>query len=94
MYYTAKMCANAWGSPCMCLCLMCLRRPGWMATERDGNGDLQWGANFPTGHTLGDYVHSKGFKFGMYLSAGVKTCSLRDPTNRTAVGWGSYGEFK
>jgi len=63
----------------------------WMATERDGNGDLQWGANFPTGHTLGDYVHSKGFKFGMYLSAGVKTCSLRDPTNRTAVGWGSYG---
>ena len=48
----------------------------WMDTERDVNGDLQWGPNFPTGNTLGDYVHSKGFKFGMYLSAGPKTCSL------------------
>jgi hypothetical protein len=26
-----------------------------------------------------------------YLSAGPKTCSLRDPNNRTATGWGSYG---
>ena len=73
----------------------------WMDTERDANGDLQWGSNFPTGNTLGDYVHSKGFKFGMYLSAGPKTCSLNtcshshDPTckaNRTATGWGSYSE--
>ena len=37
-----------------------------MSTERDANGDLQWDpVAFPTGHTLGDYVHSKGFKFGM-----------------------------
>eukprot|EP00040_Diaphanoeca_grandis_P015286 m.77804 g.77804 ORF g.77804 m.77804 type:complete len:439 (+) comp25055_c0_seq1:96-1412(+) len=63
----------------------------WMDTKRDANGDLQWGPNFPTGSTLGDYIHSKGFKFGMYLSAGPKTCSLRDPNNRSATGWGSYG---
>lgn len=37
----------------------------WMDTQRDANGDLQWGPNFPTGHTLGDFVHSKGFKFGV-----------------------------
>ena len=42
----------------------------------------------------------QGFKFGMYLSAGPKTCSLntcshsKDPknckVNHTATGWGSY----
>jgi hypothetical protein len=37
----------------------------WMDTKRDANGDLQWGPNFPTGHTLGDFIHSKGFKFGV-----------------------------
>eukprot|EP00041_Stephanoeca_diplocostata_P027987 m.781184 g.781184 ORF g.781184 m.781184 type:complete len:330 (+) comp23285_c2_seq36:67-1056(+) len=63
----------------------------WMDTKRDEQGNLQWGPNFPTGNTLGDYVHSKGFKFGMYLSAGPKTCSLRDPNNHSATGWGSYG---
>ena len=64
----------------------------WMSTERSPDGNLQWDPiKFPTGDTLGAYIHSKGFKFGMYLSAGVKTCSLRDPTNRSAVGWGSYG---
>lgn len=26
-----------------------------------------------------------------YLSAGPKTCSLRDPNNKSASGWGSYG---
>ena len=72
-----------------------------MDTERDANGDLQWGPNFPTGDTLGEFIHSKGFKFGMYLSAGPKTCSLNtcshssDPecvVNRTATGWGSYSD--
>jgi hypothetical protein len=72
----------------------------WMSTERDANGDLQWDpVAFPTGHMLGAYVHSKGFKFGMYLSSGPKTCSLNtcshssDPecvVNRSATGWGSY----
>ena len=37
----------------------------WMDTKRDANGDLQWGPNFPTGNTLGEFVHSKGFKFGV-----------------------------
>ena len=50
-------------------------------------------------HWVRRYVHSKGFKFGMYLSSGPKTCSLNtcshspDPecvVNRTATGWGSY----
>ena len=54
----------------------------WMSTERDASGNLQWDpVAFPTGHTLGDYVHSKGFKFGMWvlapsLPSAVASCSV------------------
>mgnify|MGYP001987518584 CR=1 FL=1 len=27
-------------------------------TERDAKGDLQWGPNFPTGDTLGEFIHT------------------------------------
>ena len=40
-----------------------------MDTERDANGDLQWGPNFPTGSSLGEFIHSKGFKFGVRAAA-------------------------
>ena len=34
--------------------------------------------NFPSGmKSLADYIHSKGMKFGLYSSAGTKTCQGR-----------------
>ena len=47
----------------------------WMDTERDTDGNLQWGPNFPTGNTLGDYIHSKGLLCGIYTDVGPKTCA-------------------
>lgn len=50
---------------------------GWMAKERDGNGDLVADPiKFPSGmKALVDYVHAKGLKFGLYNCAGIKTCA-------------------
>lgn len=50
---------------------------GWMAKERDNNGNLVPDAvKFPSGmKSLIDYVHSKGLKFGLYNCAGTKTCA-------------------
>ena len=49
---------------------------GWSAMERDENGKLYGDpAKFPSGmKALGDYIHSKGLKFGIYNCAGDKTC--------------------
>ncbi|MHA4772984.1 NPCBM/NEW2 domain-containing protein [Streptomyces sp. MSC1_001] len=48
----------------------------WALPHRDGNGDLVADpVRFPSGiKALADYVHSKGLKFGIYSSAGTKTC--------------------
>ena len=48
----------------------------WSLKERDGEGRLVPDpAKFPHGmKDLADYVHSLGFKFGMYSCAGVLTC--------------------
>lgn len=48
----------------------------WAEHERDENGRLVVClAKFPHGmKALADYVHSKGLKFGMYSSAGIRTC--------------------
>jgi alpha-galactosidase len=48
----------------------------WMADTRDGSGNLQADpAKFPSGmKALGDYLHSKGFKFGIYEDRGTATC--------------------
>jgi alpha-galactosidase len=50
---------------------------GWMAMERDKNGDLVADPKkFPNGmKSLSDYVHGKGLKFGLYNCAGTKTCA-------------------
>jgi alpha-galactosidase len=50
---------------------------GWEAMERDAQGNLVPDPNkFPSGmKVLGDYLHSKGFKFGIHNCAGTKTCS-------------------
>jgi alpha-galactosidase len=48
----------------------------WMATSRDANGNLRGDpTRFPGGmKALGDYIHSKGLKFGIYGDHGSKTC--------------------
>ena len=54
---------------------------GWQAFNRDANGFLTHDTDrFPDGiASLSDYVHSKGFKWGMYQDAGVYTCDTSTP---------------
>jgi alpha-galactosidase len=49
----------------------------WSTRERDGGGNLVADpAKFPGGmKALGDTLHEKGFKFGIYGCAGRKTCA-------------------
>ena len=49
---------------------------GWMASSRDSNGNLVADPNkFPSGmKAIGDYIHSKGLKFGIYEDRGHSTC--------------------
>jgi len=49
---------------------------GWMAKERDENGRLMADPKkFPSGmKAIGDYIHSKGLKFGLYEDRGKLTC--------------------
>ena len=51
---------------------------GWQVS-RDSNGVIQPDPqHFPSGmKALGDYIHSKGLKFGIYTCAGSKTCGGR-----------------
>jgi len=45
----------------------------WEA-QRDAQGNIHSNSKFPDMKALGDYVHSKGLKFGIYSSPGPKTC--------------------
>jgi alpha-galactosidase len=49
----------------------------WALPSRSSAGDLVPDpARFPSGiKALADYVHAKGLKFGLYTSAGTKTCN-------------------
>ena len=49
---------------------------GWMADSRNGDGNLVADPNkFPDGmKAVGDYIHSKGLKFGIYEDRGHLTC--------------------
>jgi alpha-galactosidase len=42
--------------------------------KRDAQGLLHSNSRFPDMKALGDYIHSKGLKFGIYSSPGAKTC--------------------
>ena len=42
--------------------------------QRDAQGNIHSNGRFPDMNALGDYVHSKGLKFGIYSSPGPKTC--------------------
>jgi alpha-galactosidase len=48
----------------------------WMASERDQNGRLVADPEkFPSGmKAMGDYIHSKGLKYGLYQDRGRMTC--------------------
>jgi alpha-galactosidase len=48
----------------------------WALPQRDAAGDLVPDpARFPDGiKAVADYVHARGLKFGLYTSAGTKTC--------------------
>jgi alpha-galactosidase len=43
--------------------------------ERGADGMLQTNKKFPDMKALGDYIHSKGLKFGIYSSPGPITCA-------------------
>ncbi len=47
---------------------------GWEG-YRDAQGVLHPNKNFPDMKALGDYIHSKGLKFGMYTGPGPQTCA-------------------
>jgi alpha-galactosidase len=49
----------------------------WLDKKRDADGNLQGDPKrFPSGmKALGDYLHDKGFKFGIYNCAGTETCA-------------------
>ncbi len=46
---------------------------GWQGV-RDANGVLHPNAKFPDMKALGDFIHSKGLKFGLQISAAPKSC--------------------
>ena len=50
---------------------------GWEAMERDSLGNLKPDPlKFPNGlKAVSDFLHSKGFKFGIHNCAGTKTCA-------------------
>ncbi|MGV9308944.1 NPCBM/NEW2 domain-containing protein [Nonomuraea sp. NPDC003727] len=51
----------------------------WALPQRDQNGNLVPDpVRFPHGiKAVADYVHSKGLKFGIYTSAGTRTCDAK-----------------
>jgi len=68
---------------------------GWEAEQRNADGAITPNAKFPDMKALGDWLHSKGLKFGIYSSPGPRTCGgflgsyqheLQDAT--TYAGWG------
>lgn len=63
--------------------------------ERDADGTIHGNAKFPDLKALGDYVHAKGLKYGIYSSPGPKTCAgfnasygHEDQDARTYADWG------
>lgn len=43
--------------------------------KRDAEGNIHANERFPDMKALGDYIHSKGLKFGIYSSPGPQTCA-------------------
>jgi alpha-galactosidase len=51
---------------------------GWEGT-RDASGVMHPNSKFPDMKALGDYIHSKGLKFGIYSSPGNPSCPDPQP---------------
>ncbi len=47
---------------------------GWQADSRRGDGEIAGNARFPDLRALGDFIHARGLKFGLYSSPGPRTC--------------------
>ena len=63
--------------------------------KRDEKGFIHANERFPDMKALGDYIHSKGLKFGIYSSPGPRTCGGYEGSYRheeqdaeTYAGWG------
>ena len=63
--------------------------------KRDAQGVIHANERFPDMKALGDYIHSKGLKFGIYSSPGAKTCAKYEGSlgheaqdAKTYAGWG------
>lgn len=69
----------------------------WMAPKRSADGHLQpHPKRFPSGmKALGDYLHERGLKFGIYSCAGEMTCegwpASFDHEHVDAQDWASWG---
>lgn len=47
---------------------------GWEAPERNADGTIAVNSKFPDMKALGDWLHARGLKFGIYSSPGDYTC--------------------
>jgi len=63
--------------------------------DRDADGRLHPNGKFPDLKALGDYLHRRGLKFGLYSSPGVQTCAgyagshgREEQDARTFADWG------
>jgi len=64
----------------------------WFEPTRDGAGNLRGSATrFPSGmKALGDYLHGKGLKFGIYEVPTDRTCAQRSGSYPGATGSGGH----
>lgn len=50
--------------------------------ERDAQGEVQTNAKFGDMKALGEYIHARGLKYGIYSSPGPKTCAGKEGSYR------------
>ncbi len=68
---------------------------GWQADKRTDEGLLLTNHKFSDIKGMGDYIHSKGLRFGIYSSPGPRTCGQAigsyQHENQDAATWGKWG---
>ena len=67
----------------------------WEAEERAADGSILTNEKFPDMKALGDWLHSKGLKLGIYSSPGDRTCGgylgTLDHEEQDAKTWNEWG---